>query len=376
MHHGLSWGRAIWPEGSGDAEMTPRLSHVEKCKEILVVKPMNREPLISDETTSRVAFITGQWHGAECHSVSRVGDVATVTVNVKSLPEQAIALCRFHLSSWSQISCWYPFRPQINKVREQVPAWWEGFTLRARSPFPGSCLQSIKLDADKAVHPKQQAPARQDRLHPSPSQPLLLRQLLTFQPLPLCFIMTCWEDLGAQHNCSESVNRRPSRHKKINRIVVKEGEKKNHCISVQYTQMQEKSARDDPLEPTEDQHTHWGLHYIYSKDHKNLRFSSISTGSDGPASECIFCKCFGGGYAQARSSGSRAFVTLPSRLSFKPPCTLSFEYFIEVVSLQCCVNFWCTAEWINCLCTYIHFLLDFLSIKVTTEHWIVPWVIH
>lgn len=211
----------------GMQRMTPRLSQVEKCKEILVVKPMNSEPLISDETTSRVAFITGQWHGAECHPVTRVGDMATVTVNVKSLPEQAIALCSFHLSSWSQISCWYPFRPQINKVREQVPAWWEGFTLRARSPFPGSCLQSIKLDVDEAVHPKQQAPACQDRLHPFSSQPLLLHQLLTFQPLPLRFIMTCWEDLGAQHNCSENVNRRPSRHKKINRIVVKEGEKKS-----------------------------------------------------------------------------------------------------------------------------------------------------
>lgn len=44
----------------GMQKMTPRLSKVEKCKEILVVKPMNSEPLISDETTSRVAFITGQ----------------------------------------------------------------------------------------------------------------------------------------------------------------------------------------------------------------------------------------------------------------------------------------------------------------------------
>ena len=221
MHHGVSWGRAIWPEGTWDAEDWPMSQPGWKVQGDPGSEANEHEPLISDETTSRVDFITGQWQWAERHPVTRVGDVAAVTVNMKPLPEQAIGVCRFHLSSWPHISCWYPFRPQINKVCEQVPAFWEEFTLRARSPFPGSCLQPPKLEADKVVHPKQQAPAHQDRLHPFPSQPLLPCQLLPFQLLHLHFIMTCWEDLSAKHKCSENVNRRPSRHRKINRIVVR-----------------------------------------------------------------------------------------------------------------------------------------------------------
>ena len=127
----------------------PRLSQVEKCKEILVVKPMNNEPLISDETTPRVAFITGQWHWAERHPVPRVGDVATVTVNMKSLPEQAIGLCRFHLSSWSQIICWYPFQPQINKSMNKFQHDEKGSRWELGASFLGLVCSQLNWRLEK-----------------------------------------------------------------------------------------------------------------------------------------------------------------------------------------------------------------------------------
>jgi len=42
----------------------------------------------------------------------------------------------------------------------------------------------------------------------------------------------------------------------------------------------------------------------------------------------------------------------------------------SIVALHCHVSFFCTAKWISYMYSYIPYLLDFLPILLTTDHWV------
>ena len=55
---------------------------------------------------------------------------------------------------------------------------------------------------------------------------------------------------------------------------------------------------------------------------------------------------------------------------FNPTPLFLTNVYWRIVTLQCCVSFCYSAEWINHTNTYTPSFLDFLPIQVTTEHWV------